>query len=593
MFFGVLRDGSGLVQLVLQRDTVKAQGKQDLLELLGSVSVESVLWVQGKVVLRAQGEANLSQRTGDVEVCVESVVVLNESAPPPIRIESGEYGEDTRLRWRFLDLRRPAMQCIMRLRSDVSYETRKFLYQEGFQELETPLLFKSTPEGASEFLVPTRTKNKAYALPQSPQQYKQLLMSSGVEKYFQIAKCFRDEGMRSDRQPEFTQIDLEAAFIREGEVLTLVECLIVHLFKTCLGVQLKQPFPRISFSEAMTSYGVDKPDLRYDLRIQDITAHVQGVEGSLFGLHPVVNAICAHGLGEALSKKELRELQSWGVLPVVIPQDGTVWKLPASAIGLLDVRKQLCKQLDARSGDLILIRCGESITSVTEALGRVRTKLANFMFGKGLLNYPGVGSTAVPLEASRFHFTWVVDFPLFEFDAAGSVRATHHPFTSPKPQHAQALVRAMEFLGQHGVSSQATNPEGFAVAKDSLGSLVAQHYDLVCNGVELGGGSIRIHDSDLQNSVLRFLGTDPEQFRHLLDALAYGCPPHGGIALGLDRLIALMGAPRDQAHGLPLREVIPFPKSTSGADLLTGSPAFVTDDKWSQYHLFSSSGERI
>eukprot|EP00808_Paulinella_micropora_P024736 g34223.t1 len=552
MFFGVLRDKSGPVQVILEREAAAKKGKLDLFDKLCAVPLESVMWLKGTVALRAEGEAKPDQVTGEIEIRLDQATLLNSSAPPPIRIK-GDYTEDTRLRWRFLDMRRASVQRTLQLRSEVARQTRNFLHNEGFQEIETPLLFKSTPEGASEFLVPTRVKGKAYALPQSPQQYKQLLMAGGVEKYFQIAKCFRDEGMRSDRQPEFTQIDLEASFVRERDIQQVVE--------------------------ATAKYGVDKPDLRYGFCVRDITSIVKKVNAPLFDAHSVIKAICGKGLGSLLSRRDVRKLKEWGLLAIV-EDPSRDWQLPPSAFTLSVVRQEICKELDASSGDLILIRGGQEPT-ISDAMGRARIQLADFMFSKGLLDVPGVTKAEEAISSSRFNFTWVVNFPLFEF-GPGGLSATHHPFTSPKPEHAQALRQAIHVLVQEPSKQSA---QSLYAARESLRGVLAQHYDLVCNGVELGGGSIRVHDAELQSSLLRLLGSDSSQFGHLIECLSYGCPPHGGMALGLDRLVALMGAPSNQMYGLPLREVIPFPKSTTGADLLTKSPALVPDEQWAQYHL--------
>jgi aspartyl-tRNA synthetase len=523
-----LRDGSGIVQLVC-RDLPDAR----------RLSREDVIRVEGEVRLREAPNPDLP--TGEVEVEVEHLEPLAQASPLPFAVDEGEphASEETRLRYRYLDLRRPRMQRNLRLRHRVCMAIRNFLDEQGFIEVETPMLTRSTPEGARDFLVPARlAPGKFYALPQSPQLFKQILICSGVERYFQIARCFRDEDLRADRQPEFTQLDLEMAFLWEPEELfVLLEGLLAYVFRETVGVELDTPFPRLTYDEALARYGTDKPDLRFGMELWDVTELVRNFPV----FREAVVALRAPG-GSSLSRKKIEELAG---IAKAQGAKGVVWA--AGARGPLsrypNVVAALRERIGAKPGDLLLC-VADRPNRAAQALGQVRLALA---------------SQLDLIPEGFWKPLWVVDFPLLEYsEEEGRWVAVHHPFTSPKPED---LPKALD-------------P---SFPAERRGEIRASAYDLVLNGVEIGGGSIRIHRRDVQEQMFRLLGISPEEaerrFGFFLRALEYGVPPHGGIALGLDRWVGML------AGEDTIREVIAFPKTTTGACPLSGAPAEVDEPK--------------
>lgn len=592
-------------------------------DVVSRLRSESVIRVTGTVRERPDKMRNASMATGDVEVLVETIEELNACASTlPIQVgaaaEAGDAlaSEETRLRHRYLDLRRPVLQRNLELRSTVSLATRNFLCGEGFLEIETPTLFKSTPEGAREFLVPTRTRGQFYALTQSPQQYKQLLMVGGLDRYFQLARCYRDEGGRADRQPEFTQIDLEMSFVTREDVMELMERLVKHIWKSA-GHELPEgrSFPRMNFDEALHRFGVDKPDTRYGLELKDVhdafsSSTFPAFQAALAaskdnGTYPrgnskqgSIRAINAKSLAASgFSRKDMDQLESF--VKRQIPSSETT-KLPTSVyvakVGANNEWKgasflksltpaeleQLAATMDAEEGDVVVFAAGD-YNAVSAVLGRTRTHASQLLHAKGFLQEE--------LSPTNFNHLWVINFPMFErseddddgpivhHDDAdcAELSATHHPFTAPAEEDAVVLRELLATAGDN--KELLRNPE----TVDKLLSLTAQHYDVVCNGWELGGGSIRIHSPELQQHVFEDVLDLPEvqrqSFEHLLQALRHGAPPHGGIALGLDRLVAILcGAPS-------LRDVIAFPKSSTGKELMTGAPGHVLPDQLEEYHI--------
>jgi len=535
-----LRDRSGIVQLVLR---ASAEGH--------GLSREDVVRVEGVVGRREAPNPDLP--TGEVEVVVESLSVCARAEPLPFAIEDAEVraGEETRLRFRFLDLRRSRLQRSLALRHRTCWEIRRYLDEQGFVEVETPVLTRSTPEGARDFLVPSRTTDGAfYALPQSPQLFKQILMCSGIERYFQIVKCFRDEDLRADRQPEFTQLDMELAFVeRPEELFPVFEEVMAHVFRSVLGVELERPFPRLSFGGAIARYGTDKPDLRIGTEIGDVSDVFAGGAFRAFAAAVadggVVRALAVPG-GADMSRGALERLEEEAV---ALGAPGLTWlKLGESIrspiakfmdVGLLEA---IAERAGAGDGDLVILSAGAS-EAVGAALGELRIRLARER------ELPHVKPWA-PL--------WVVDFPLFKRGEHGELESEHHPFTAPRDEEVTGLEA------------------------DPL-SVRAKCYDLVLNGVELASGSIRIHGRELQQRVFDLLGITPEEaerrFGFFLRALDYGAPPHGGIAFGLDRWVMMM------AGAQSLRDVIAFPKTTAGVCPLTGAPAEVDDAQLAELGL--------
>jgi len=535
MIFIDLRDRYGITQLFF--NTENNAGLYDEARQLGR---EFVIQATGKVVERSS--KNLKIPTGEIEIEVEKLVVLNKSEIPPFTIEDEtDGGEEQRMKFRYLDLRRRPIQRNIELRHQLALATRTYLDTQKFIEVETPVLIKSTPEGARDFIVPSRLQpGTFYALPQSPQLFKQLLMVSGFDRYYQIVKCFRDEDFRADRQPEFTQIDCEMSFVEQNDVLELFEGLICHLFKVTKGVDLEQPFKRMTYQEAMEMYGSDKPDLRFGMPICDLTDKAKGKGFKVFDDAAYVGAICATGCSE-YSRKQIDELTEFvkrpqvgakGLVYVKCSADGT-FKSSVDKFYTVDDFTQWMQALNGKPGDLLLLLTGER-SHTLNALCELRLEIGNIL----KLRTPGV-----------FAPLWVIDFPMLEWnEEAQRFFAMHHPFTSPKPEDAAFL-------------------------ESDPGKVRANAYDMVINGAEVGGGSIRIHDRQMQQTIFNILGFTPEeaenQFGFLLNAFRYGAPPHGGVAFGLDRLAAII------AGADSIREVIAFPKNNAGRDLMIDSPSAV------------------
>jgi len=540
-----LRDREGLVQVVFNPELSES------FALAERVRSEYVLHVTGTVRGRPEGTINPDLPTGQIEIVAEQVVVLNESETPPFPLEEEghEVGEDVRLRYRYIDLRRPQMLKRMQLRSQVSQFFRRYLDGQGFMEIETPILTQSTPEGARDYLVPSRTHpGSFFALPQSPQLYKQLLMMSGMDRYFQIVRCFRDEDLRADRQPEFTQLDIELSFTDENEIMSIMENMIQDLFKTVLSEPLPKQFPKMTYAESMRRFGVDRPDLRIPLELVDVGDLMKGVEFKVFSApaNDENGRVAALRLpaGCELTRKEIDEytkyVSIYGAkgLAYIKVNDRAAGRegLQSPILKFLpdEVVEAIMQRTGAENGDLVFFGADKT-KIVNEALGALRVKLGH---DRGIIEH-------------GWKPVWIVDFPMFEYDE-GAKRwvALHHPFTRPR------AADAAEF------ESDPANCNSIA-------------YDLVLNGTEVGGGSIRIHRPEMQMAVLRLLGISDEEaqakFGFLLEALKYGCPPHGGIAFGLDRLLMLM------TGASSIRDVIPFPKTQTAACLLTDAPSFVAD----------------
>lgn len=540
LIFIDLRDRSGIVQIVFQPDDA------DLFAKAESLRGEYVISVKGTVTKRLEGMENPKLATGEIEVVATELVVLSEAKTPPFQIDRpGDVDERIRLRYRYLDLRRPALQHNMILRHRVMKAARDFFDENGFLELETPMLTRSTPEGARDYLVPSRVHpGYFYALPQSPQIFKQLLMVSGFERYYQIVRCFRDEDLRADRQPEFTQIDVEMSFVGREDVMGTMERLIQRMFAVG-GIEVSLPIRRISYKEAIERYGSDKPDLRFGLELVDLTDIVQNSGFKVFAdaaKQGLVKAINAKG-GAGWSRREIDQLTEqaieWGAKGlawIAVGDDGSLRSAITKFMAEDEVTAVL-ERVAAEPGDLLLF-VADKPDVVHTVLGRLRLVVAEKL---GLI------------DENRFEFCWVVDWPLLEYDAEERrYVAAHHPFTSPKAEHLDKLE---------------TDPA----------SVEAEAYDLVVNGVELGGGSIRIHRPDVQERMFKALGFTPEEahekFGFLIEALSYGAPPHGGIAFGLDRLIMVMAGLES------IRDCIPFPKTQSATDLMTGAPSEVAPEQ--------------
>jgi len=548
MTFIDLRDRYGLTQLVFNMET-----NSELCNKARKLGREFVIQVNGVVAERSN--KNPKMPTGDIEIHVNDIQVLNPSVIPPFTIEDEtDGGDDLRMKYRYLDLRRPCMKKNLELRHRAAQETRKYLDSQGFIEIETPVLMKTTPEGARDFVVPSRmSQGQFYALPQSPQTLKQLLMVAGFDRYFQIVKCFRDEDLRADRQLEFTQIDCEMSFVERDDILETFEGLAKYLFKSILGVEIKNAFPRLTYDEAMEKYGSDKPDMRFEMFISDITGIVKGKGFRVFDDAEYTGAICAPGCSE-YSRKELDELTEFvkkpqigakGMIHVKVRTDGT-FKSSVDKFYQQEDLKKWAEKLNAKKGDLLLLLSGSRIPTL-KALNELRLEMGTRL---------GLRKNGV------YKPLWVIDFPLLEWDEETKrFYAMHHPFTSPKTED---------------IVKFSTDP----------GSVKANAYDLVINGIEIGGGSIRIHDEKLQQVMFRNLGLDEnearEKFGFLMNAFRYGAPPHGGIAFGFDRWVSLFA-------GLDsIRDVIAFPKNNAGRDVMLDSPSEITGDQWKELGLRKS-----
>ena len=539
LIFIDLRDRWGITQIVFDPD----RSDEKIIETAKRLRMETVIAIQGEVSARPDNMINRDLNTGEIEVMVKELQVLNESKPVPLAVKDPcEASDETRLKYRYLDLRRPSMQKNIMLRHKTAQCVRRFFDEEQFVEVETPCLMKSTPEGARDYLVPSRIyKGKFYALPQSPQLYKQILMVAGYDRYFQIVKCFRDEALRADRQPEFTQIDVEMSFVDEDLVIETMERLVARIFQEILGVQLKTPFPRLIFADVMTRYGTDRPDLRFDMPVIDISDLAGQTDFRVFretvGSGGRVRGLCLKGQGK-LSRKQVDEYTEYVKVfgargLVVIQQTEEGVHSPIAKFLSDEEMNRILGAFDAENGDVIFI-IADKERVCCDALGNLRNQLA-----KSYQLY----------DPDAFALCWVLDFPLLEWDPEEKrYVAMHHPFTSPKPED----LPLME-----------TDP----------GQVRARAYDLVLNGSEIAGGSIRNHQSHIQSKMLELLGIDENtarnQFGFLIDALNYGAPPHGGIAFGFDRLVMMLSGEES------IREVIAFPKTTSALSLMDGCPSEV------------------
>jgi aspartyl-tRNA synthetase len=533
MTFVDIRDRYGITQLVLNQDI-----NAELWELANKLGREYVIQVTGEVAERSNKNANME--TGDIEILVSQLNILNESKTPPFTIEDNtDGGDDIRMKYRYLDLRRNAVRQNLELRHAMAFETRRYLDQMNFLEVETPVLIGSTPEGARDFVVPSRMNpGQFYALPQSPQLFKQLLMVSGFDRYFQIVKCFRDEDLRADRQPEFTQIDCEMAFVDQEDVLQIFEGMVKHLFKFVKNIEFAEAFPRMTWADGMKYYGSDKPDIRFEMKFVELKEVVSGHDFVVFDSAGYVGGICAQGCA-GYTRKQLDELTDFvkkpqigakGLVYIRCEADGS-FKSSVDKFYSSDDLKTIAALFNAQPGDLILILAGEK-RKTQKALCELRLEMGERM---GLRDK----NVYAPL--------WIIDFPLFEYDEeTDRYYAMHHPFTSPML-------------------------EDLPLLKTDKGAVRSNAYDMVVNGVELGGGSIRIHDRTVQQEMFHYLGFTPEkaeaQFGFLMSAFQYGAPPHGGLAFGLDRLVSLFA-------GLDsIRDCIAFPKNNSGRDVMMDAPA--------------------
>ena len=551
MTFVDLRDRYGITQLVFNQDV-----NAELCEQANKLGREFVIQIEGEVAERSNKNAHLD--TGEVEILVENLHVLNEAKTPPFTIEDNtDGGDDIRMKYRYLDLRRNNVRANLELRHKMTIETRSYLDKLNFLEVETPVLIGSTPEGARDFVVPSRMNpGEFYALPQSPQLFKQLLMVSGFDRYFQIVKCFRDEDLRADRQPEFTQIDCEMSFVEQEDVLNTFEGLAKHLFKSIKGIEMNDPFPRMTWHDAMKYYGSDKPDLRFGMKFVELKEAVTGHGFSILDEAEYVGGICATGCA-SYTRKQLDELTDFvkrpqigakGLIYIRYNEDGTLKSSIDKFYSEEDLKK-IADMFNAQKGDLILILSGEK-RKTRKALCELRLE---------------VGERLGYRNKQVFAPLWVIDFPLFEWDEdVHRYFAMHHPFTSPKPEDIHLL-------------------------DTDTGAVRANAYDMVINGVELGGGSIRIHDSQLQSKMFELLGFTPEkaqaQFGFLLGAFQFGAPPHGGLAFGLDRFVSLFA-------GLDsIRDCIAFPKNNSGRDVMIDAPSVIDQSQLDELNLIISLKE--
>ncbi len=553
-----IRDREGRTQAVFDPSDLPS----DLFETASRLHSESVISVTGKVRVRPDGTKNEKIDTGLVEIVVDQFEVLNQADVLPFSIDDPEVAakvnEELRLKHRYLDLRRPEMIHNMRLRSRVATATRVFMEEQGFLEIETPTLFKSTPEGAREFLVPSRLHpGQFYALPQSPQQYKQILMVAGVEKYFQLARCYRDEDLRADRQPEFTQVDIEMSFIDREDIYALIEGLLARIWKTALDIDIPTPFPRVAFEEVMNRWGIDKPDTRFDMELVDMTDDFASSEFKVFSgtvaKGGVVKALNAKGFA-CVTQGQMETMtdyaKSFGAKGLAyIKVENGEWKSPIVKFFSDAEKAALQEKLAIEEGDLILFAADEWLNAC-EILGKIRLYCAEKLSEMGKMSIP----------ADRYNFLWVVEFPLLMFDKEmDRWYSSHHPFTSPVEEDITKLT---------------TDPK----------AVRGQHYDIVVNGVELGGGSIRIHQRELQKTIFEDVlqieaDVAQERFGYMLEAFRFGAPPHGGIALGFDRLIAML------CDSESIREVIAFPKTAKGADLMSDAPGAAEPRQLRDLHI--------
>ena len=546
MVFVDIRDRYGITQLVFNEST-----NAELCERANKLGREYVIQVEG--VVNERSSKNSKIPTGDIEIIVETLNLINAADTPPFTIEDDtDGGDDLRMKYRYLDLRRNAVRKNLELRHKMVMEIRKFLDNLNFMEVETPILINSTPEGARDFVVPSRMNpGQFYALPQSPQILKQLLMVSGFDRYFQIAKCFRDEDLRADRQPEFTQIDCEMSFVEQEDIIQIFEDMAKHLFKSILGIEMNEPFLRMSWHDAMKYYGSDKPDLRFEMKFVELMDIMKGHGFPVFDSAEYIGGICAKGAA-TYTRKQIDQLTEFvkrqqigakGLVYARVEADGNV-KSSVDKFYTQDVLQQLKAAFNAESGDLILILSGDDAMKTRKQLCELRLEMGNQL---GLRN------------KNVFSCLWVVDFPMYEWsDEEGRLMAMHHPFTSPKPEDVPLLE---------------TDPA----------SVRANAYDMVINGNEVGGGSIRIHDSKLQATIFNILGFTPEQaqekFGFLMNAFKFGAPPHGGLAFGLDRLVSIFA-------GLDnIRDCIAFPKNNSGRDVMLDAPGPIDQVQFDELHL--------
>lgn len=552
-----LRDREGLTQVVFRPDE-----QPQVAGTSHALRSEDVITVSGEVAARLEGTENAKLGTGEIEVIVSELTVLNKSDVPPFPLDSKIANEDLRMNYRYLDLRRAEMTQNLKLRHRVVKTVRDFFDEAGFLEIETPILSNPTPEGARDFLVPSRlTPGSFYALPQAPQQYKQLLQVAGLEKYFQIARCFRDEDLRADRQPEFTQIDVEASFVEQDDILDLTEKMLKAVFKAAKGIDIPTPFPRISHVDAMNRFGSDKPDTRFAMELTEVGEVFRDSQFKVFRSvldgGGVIKAIKAKGAAALLSKEQLKKWEEWVKaefaakgLAYIKWSVGGEWESPIVKFFSDAEKSALAEKMGFSEGDVLFFGA-DKWEHVCEVLGRVRLRCADLL--------------SLTANSDALNFLWVVDFPLLMFlQEENKWTAVHHPFTRPQADDVSLLAN-----------------------RDEYGKIRAQAYDVVLNGVELGGGSIRIHECELQSKMFDALGVNAEeqqrQFGHLLKAFSFGAPPHGGIALGLDRIVMLITGAES------IREVIAFPKNNRGADLMTQSPVEVDFKQLREIYIQSTA----
>ena len=553
MTFVDLRDRYGITQLV-----VDAHAAQELQDVASSLGREWVLQVTGQVIERQS--KNPKMPTGDIEIALSEIKVLNKANTPPFTIEDeSDGGEELRAKYRYLDLRRNPLQRALKIRHQIAHEVRNYLDAQNFLEIETPYLIKSTPEGARDFVVPSRMNpGQFYALPQSPQTFKQLLMVAGYDRYFQIVRCFRDEDLRADRQPEFTQIDCEMAFVEQEDVLNTFEGMMRILFKNVLNVEIAERIPRMSWYDAMDFYGSDKPDIRFDMKIHEITDLVKGYGFSVFDGVDYIGAINVEGAA-AYTRKQIDEITEWvkrpqvgakGLVDIKVNEDGSI----KSSIDKFYTPEQLqavADRLEAKKGDMLLVLCGAK-RKTQNMLGVLRIEMGNRLGLRDPFNF-------APL--------WVVDFPLVEWDdETQRFYAMHHPFTAPKPEHLELF---------------------YSDKKEDLEKVCANAYDFVLNGTELGGGSIRIHEAAMQERMFEVLGISKEdaeyKFGFIINAFKFGAPPHGGLAFGFDRVCALFGGQET------IRDYIAFPKNNQGRDVMIDSPSYIDQVQMDELFLNSTA----